>query len=148
MSAGLGERWGAFWKKLLGMGSPSVDGVPNANAGEPDVPHREPEEGPESEPVPDFAPYVVTDELDLHGFFPEQVPEVVDEFIRNAVRLGIDEVRIAHGKGRSVLKREVWKALEVSPLVREFREAPPERGGWGATLAWLAIESLEKGEES
>jgi len=83
------------------------------------------------------APYVVTDDLDLHGFFPEQVPEIVGEFLENARRLRIDEVRIAHGKGKSVMRREVWTFLERHPLVLRFRTAPPDRGGWGATIVWL-----------
>jgi DNA-nicking Smr family endonuclease len=78
---------------------------------------------------------VVTDDLDLHGFFPEQVPELLDEFLRNARELGIREVRIAHGKGQSVLRRIVWECLASHPLVVDYRQAPPDRGGWGATLA-------------
>ncbi len=82
--------------------------------------------------------YVVTNDLDLHGFFPEQVAEILDEFLRNAEELGYREVRIAHGKGKSVLRRIVWERLERHPLVADFREAPPDRGGWGATIARLA----------
>ena len=81
--------------------------------------------------------YVVTNDLDLHGFFPEQIPEVMEEFLAEAVRRGIGEVRIAHGKGRSVLRREVWAFLEKDRRVAEFRQAPPGRGGWGATIARL-----------
>jgi dsDNA-specific endonuclease/ATPase MutS2 len=78
---------------------------------------------------------VVTDDLDLHGLFPEQVPGILDEFLRNAHDLGLREVRIAHGKGRSVLRRIVWETLERHPFVIDFRQAPPDRGGWGATIA-------------
>ena len=87
------------------------------------------------EELPDLVE--VTHTLDLHGFFPEQVAEVLDEFVANAVRLGIEEVRIVHGKGRSVLRGKVWEILERDPRVAGFRQAPPERGGWGATIAWL-----------
>ncbi len=115
----MAQTWKAWLRLLFGGGEPeSVESPP-----------------PEEEEEPE--PYVVTDFLDLHGFFPEQVREVVDEFLKNARDIGLDEVRIAHGKGRSVLKREVWKVLEGHPLVRQYREAPPERGGWGATLAWI-----------
>lgn len=85
--------------------------------------------------------FTVTDDLDLHGFFPEQVPEMLDEFLRGARELGIAEVRIAHGKGRSVMRRVVWEILERHPLVDGFREAPPERGGWGATIARIVPKS-------
>ncbi|MBM3319193.1 MAG: Smr/MutS family protein [Candidatus Eisenbacteria bacterium] len=85
-------------------------------------------------------PFVVTDDLDLHGLFPEQVPEILDEFLRNARALGIREVRIAHGKGKSVLRGAVWEFLEKHPFVIDFRQAPPDRGGWGATIARVLLE--------
>ncbi len=80
---------------------------------------------------------VVTDTLDLHGFFPEQIAEVIDAFLERAVELHLERVRIIHGKGRSVLKREVWNALESDRRVVDFRDAPPELGGWGATIALI-----------
>ncbi|MBN1825686.1 MAG: Smr/MutS family protein [Candidatus Eisenbacteria bacterium] len=89
---------------------------------------------------------VVTDVLDLHGFFPEQIPEVMEEFLAGAERLGIVEVRIIHGKGRSVLRREVWDFLKRDPRVVRFGQAPPERGGWGATLAMLRRAEREREE--
>ncbi|MFH1279836.1 MAG: Smr/MutS family protein [Candidatus Eisenbacteria bacterium] len=105
-------------------------------------PEKRPGEPPAESDDEDSLPeaYVVTDELDLHGFFPEQVPEMLDEFLENARRLGIGEVRIAHGKGKSVMRRVVWEFLEGHPLVAAYREAPPGRGGWGATIVRIAPE--------
>lgn len=41
----------------------------------------------------EFPEYIqVTDVLDLHGFYPEQVPEVVNEFIHHARELKLDTV--------------------------------------------------------
>ena len=86
----------------------------------------------------DFPEYiVVTDVLDLHGFFPEQVPEVVQEFIRNARELNLTRLTIIHGKGKSKLKWTVRKELEQHPAVANFGDAPPELGGWGRTLVLL-----------
>ncbi len=87
------------------------------------------------EHLPEYV--VVTDVLDLHGFFPEQVPEIVQEFVRHAAELGRTELRIIHGKGRSKMKYLVRKTLQELPQVAGFRDAPPERGGWGATLVCL-----------
>ncbi|MFQ5677625.1 MAG: Smr/MutS family protein [bacterium] len=87
------------------------------------------------EKVPDY--YVVTDLLDLHGFFPEQIPEVVNEFIRNAVSLKLNRLQIVHGKGKSKLKYLVRKELQKNPHVLEFDDAPPELGGWGRTVVIL-----------
>ena len=76
----------------------------------------------------------VTDVLDLHGFFPEQVPEIVEAFIENALELQLYELRIVHGKGRSKLKWAVRKVLKLHSNVIYFGDAPPEQGGWGATI--------------
>ncbi len=56
----------------------------------------------DEEAIPEY--YIVTDVLDLHGFFPEQVAEMIQAFIENAVSLGLHRVRIIHGKGKSKLK--------------------------------------------
>jgi len=79
----------------------------------------------------------VTDELDLHGFFPEQAPEIVNEFIRNAKELKLTTLRIAHGKGKSKMKWTVRQVLKAHPDVENFGDARPESGGWGATIVEL-----------
>jgi DNA mismatch repair protein MutS2 len=87
------------------------------------------------EGIPDRV--IVTDTLDLHGFFPEQIPEIVDAFIGNAVERQLKRLRIVHGKGKSRLKFEVIQALKNDTRVADFYDAPPELGGWGATLVEL-----------
>lgn len=79
----------------------------------------------------------ITDTLDLHGFFPEQIEEIVTAFIENANRLNIKSVRIVHGKGKSRLKFEVYQNLKNNPLVQSFKDAPPDLGGWGVTVVKL-----------
>jgi len=91
----------------------------------------------EDEPDSSAKPYVVTDTLDLHGFFPQQVPEMVVEFIDNALSLGLHRLRIVHGKGKSRMKWEVHQILKEHPAVERFTDAPPEIGGWGATIVTL-----------
>jgi DNA-nicking Smr family endonuclease len=66
-------------------------------------------------------PYMVTDTLDLHGFFPQQVPPMIRDFIDNARSLKLRRLRIVHGKGKSRLKWEVRQALKTSPVVGELR---------------------------
>ncbi len=84
---------------------------------------------------PEFdKPVRVTDVLDLHGFFPEQVEEVVEAFLTAAQEAGYAEVRIIHGKGRSRLKWHVLRVLEQHPAAESWGDAPPERGGWGSTI--------------
>ena len=83
---------------------------------------------------------VVTDTLDLHGFFPEQIAEIIDTFIQNAVDLRLGKLRIIHGKGKSRLKYEVYQALRSNSHVTSFRDAPPDSGGWGVTVVELKPE--------
>ncbi len=84
--------------------------------------------------------YVVTDTLDLHGFFPEQIPAMIRDFIDNARSLKMRRLRIIHGKGKSRLKWEVHQALKANPCVEAFGDASTEEGGWGATVILLKEE--------
>lgn len=80
---------------------------------------------------------IVTDTLDLHGFFPEQIPEIVNAFIDNALEMNLKQLRIIHGKGKSRLKFEVLQILRKRHEVEQFRDAPPDLGGWGSTVVLL-----------
>jgi len=75
--------------------------------------------------------------LDLHTFRPSDVPELVQDYLDECVRLGITEIRIIHGKGKGTLRRTVEAALARRTDVLEHKLAPPDRGGWGATLVTL-----------
>lgn len=79
----------------------------------------------------------ITDVLDLHGFYPEQAEEIVNAFIENAGTLQLKQLRIIHGKGKSRLKWEVHQILKDHPDVESFMDAPPDFGGWGATIVQL-----------
>jgi len=41
------------------------------------------------------------------------------------------------GEEAAVQRQRVRETLSRHPLVERFADAPPERGGWGATIAWL-----------
>ncbi len=77
------------------------------------------------------------DAIDLHPFRPAETASVVEEYLAEAAARGFREVRIVHGRGIGAQRRIVRTVLARSPLVEEFRDAPPERGGWGATVALL-----------
>lgn len=79
--------------------------------------------------------------LDLHHFRPRDVRTLVPEYLRECQARGINAVRIIHGKGRGRLRRSVHALLAVAPEVATYRLAPPERGGWGATLVDLKPRS-------
>jgi DNA-nicking Smr family endonuclease len=79
----------------------------------------------------------VEDVLDLHAFAPRDVASVVDEYLRAAHERGFREVRLVHGRGIGVQRSIVRAVLSRHGLVEGFGDAPPERGGWGATLVRL-----------
>jgi DNA-nicking Smr family endonuclease len=75
--------------------------------------------------------------LDLHAFRPEDAAELVQDYLDECRRRGILEVRIVHGKGKGTLRRTVHAGLARRADVIDYRLAPAERGGWGATLVTL-----------
>ena len=79
----------------------------------------------------------IKDVIDLHTFRPKDIPELLDDYIRACVEKNYSSVRIIHGKGQGFLKARVEKILKRHPLVISFQAAPPEAGGWGATIAIL-----------
>jgi hypothetical protein len=79
----------------------------------------------------------VEDSIDLHSFPPRDVPDVVDAYLEVAAKKGFPEVRLIHGRGIGVQRDRVQKLLARHPLVSGFHDAPPDRGGWGATVVYL-----------
>ena len=79
----------------------------------------------------------VTDVFDLHTVHPSEVKEVVEAYLEEARRLGLKSLRIIHGRGIGVQRATVRAVLARNPSVIAFSDAPPEAGGWGATLVTL-----------
>ncbi len=75
--------------------------------------------------------------LDLHLFRPREVPDLIDDYFQECIRCNLLEVRVIHGKGSGTLKKMVQRLLEKHPRVVSFQDAPPQAGGWGATLVKL-----------
>lgn len=87
----------------------------------------------------DDAPVVVpiTDVIDLHSFRPQEVAEVVRDYLDAAYEKGLRQLRIVHGRGTGVQRQTVRTLLGRDPRVAEFGDAPAEAGGWGAT--WVLL---------
>lgn len=79
----------------------------------------------------------IEDILDLHTFNPKDIPELLVDYFEACTDQGIYSVRIVHGKGRGLLKKRVQELLKKNSMVETFQDAPPEAGGWGATLVEL-----------
>ena len=86
---------------------------------------------------PDIVELPLEDVLDLHSFPPKEIKTLVKEYLQDAYEAGFPEVRIIHGKGIGVQREIVQKFLTNCSLIETFSQAPPEAGGWGATIAIL-----------
>ncbi len=79
----------------------------------------------------------INGELDLHTFRPNEVREIVPEYIDACLERGIYSLRIIHGKGTGTLRELVHKKLRQNPHVLRFRLGDEQTGSWGATLVTL-----------
>ena len=75
--------------------------------------------------------------LDLHGLRVDEALEKTDKFISDALMAGFDEVLIYHGVGSGILAKAVREFLKSHPKVKRFSDAPPQMGGFGATVVEL-----------
>ncbi|MGB7762061.1 MAG: Smr/MutS family protein [Bryobacteraceae bacterium] len=79
----------------------------------------------------------ITDVFDLHSVPPRDVKPVVEEYLEVARGRGFRFVRIIHGRGIGAQRETVRAILARTDFVAGFRDAPPEAGGWGATIVTL-----------
>ena len=86
-----------------------------------------------SEPIP----LPIDGVLDLHTFRPQDVKEVVNEYLAACREKGILEVRVVHGKGIGQLRQTVHALLQNHPAVVSFALAGEAYGGSGATFVHL-----------
>ncbi len=75
--------------------------------------------------------------LDLHTFRPQELGELLPDYLAACRERGILQLRIVHGKGTGALRRSVHALLERSRLVADYRLAGVGAGDWGATLVEL-----------
>jgi len=90
---------------------------------------------------PDVVVVPIEDVIDLHPFAPAEIPLVVESYLDAAVEAGFREVRLIHGRGVGVQRARVRATLERHAAVERFGDAPPERGGIGATVVRLRARS-------
>lgn len=81
----------------------------------------------------------IEDCIDLHGFQPRDVLNVVEDYLEAALEKGYTEVRLIHGRGKGVQRARVQALLARHPAVASYRDAPATRGGWGATVVTLRV---------
>lgn len=81
----------------------------------------------------------IEDSIDLHGFQPRDIPDVVVSYLEAALEKGFAEVRLIHGKGTGVQRKRVRAVLDSLDYVLDYRNPPENRGGFGATLVRLDL---------
>lgn len=81
--------------------------------------------------------FEINGELDLHTFRPQEVGELVPDYIGLCLEKGIRRVRIIHGKGIGTLRETVHALLKKDPRVADYHLADQGEGSWGATIAHL-----------
>lgn len=79
----------------------------------------------------------IEDALDLHAFAPKEIASVVEEYLWQCRQAGMLQVRLIHGKGTGTQRAIIRQLLMDHPDVLSFADAPPQVGGWGATVVCL-----------
>jgi DNA-nicking Smr family endonuclease len=79
-------------------------------------------------------------ELDLHTFRPEDLGDLIPDYLEACRSKGIFEVRVIHGKGIGNVKRSVESILQRMSIVEKFTPASQLYGGLGATIVKLKAQ--------
>jgi DNA-nicking Smr family endonuclease len=64
--------------------------------------------------------YPIEGTLDLHTFRPEDVKDLVPDYVEECRKRGILRIKIVHGKGTGVLRTIVHSILEQLPEVVDY----------------------------
>ena len=96
------------------------------------------------EPIPEEIVLPLEDWIDLHPFRPREIRSVAESYLEQAIEAGFREVRLIHGRGIGVQREILRSMLAEHPGVVGFSDAPPGRGGWGATIVRLAPAAEKK----
>lgn len=96
-------------------------------------------------PFPEPVILPLEDVIDLHPFQPREIRSVVEEYLQECCAAGFTTVRLIHGKGKGVQRDSIQTLLARLPYVRAFHAAPPEAGGWGATVVQLNPDLVNQG---
>ncbi|MEM6643025.1 MAG: endonuclease MutS2 [Bacteroidota bacterium] len=77
-------------------------------------------------------------ELTIRGMRAEEAMGKVETFLDEALLLGVDQVRIVHGKGSGVLRDLVRNISRSHPSVSSVEDEHADRGGAGISIVHLA----------
>lgn len=80
------------------------------------------------------------DELDVRGTDSLEALTVMDRYLEEAVKFGLERVRIIHGIGTGTLRDTIRQALRKHQYVKEFRSGLYNEGKDGVTVITLVAE--------
>lgn len=86
----------------------------------------------------------VAPEIDLHGLNKDQALHELDRFMHHEMLAGSEVIRIIHGRGDQILRKEIHKWLEKQKslqLVAYFRNA--ENAGEQNAVSYAALHRLK-----
>jgi len=105
---------------------------------------REPVAAPPPKPpvravLAEHAPIPTSDNTcDLRGLRVDDGIGMATNFLDRAVGAAHPVVFLLHGHGTGALRDAVREELSRSPYVARYGAAPPDQGGEGVTVVWLA----------
>ncbi len=76
----------------------------------------------------------ISKEIDVRGQLADDAIMEIDKYLADALLVGLDSVRLIHGKGTGALRTAVRRYLKTHPQVKSFRDGLPEEGGHGVTV--------------
>lgn len=74
-------------------------------------------------------------DLDVRGMRGDEAINAVQYFIDDAILVGVQQVRILHGKGNGILRQLIRQYLHTVPNVISYRDEDIRFGGAGITVA-------------
>lgn len=76
-------------------------------------------------------------ELTIRGMRAEEALPALDTFVDQAILLGVNEVRVLHGKGHGILRDLVRTHFRGHPHVMKIEDGHADRGGSGISIVTL-----------
>lgn len=79
----------------------------------------------------------ISREIDVRGKLSEEAIHEIDKYLEDANLVGVDSVRIIHGKGTGALRKAIRGYLQGHRYVDSYQDGAREEGGYGVTVVKL-----------
>jgi len=77
----------------------------------------------------------ISKEIDVRGKLAEEALIEIDKYLEDANLVGVDSVRIIHGKGTGALRKAVREYLKNHRYIKSYHDGSHNEGGYGVTIA-------------